>query len=115
MISFKDYKYLSLSIEYVFKANFNDSYYYETVYYEIAVLLENKTWIDPYNGRSRIGDTEISLGGVYEDGFLILERKNGTVTEKKVPLGWDHICAEDFDDSGLLSSRVSLSRDKRQY
>lgn len=115
MISFKDYKYLAVSIERVFRASFNDTYYIETVYYEIDELLKKEEWIDPYNGRSRVGDTQVCLGGVYEDGFVIFERKNGSVAEKKFPLGWEHICAEDYDSSTLLSARIGLSRERRQY
>ena len=38
----RTYKYLELTIEYVFRANFNDSYYLETVYVELDDLIKNE-------------------------------------------------------------------------
>lgn len=116
MIKLSDYKYLSITVEYVFKANFNDTYYLETNYFDIDNLRGNEPlWIDPYNGKSKIGNTEIALGDFFDEEFIIFEKKNGTIKENRKCLGMEHICCEDYNDSMLLSARIGLSREKREY
>ena len=36
------YKYLSFTIQHVFKANFNDTYYFETMYVDVDELADKE-------------------------------------------------------------------------
>lgn len=107
------YRYLEMTIENVFRCNFNDTYYHETVYIELHELDKDKpVWVDPYNGRSRIGDTKIALTSCSDEEFTILEKKGDDIRESKWPTSSYYICSEDFDESLLLASNVVL-RSKR--
>ena len=42
------YKYLELTIEHVFRANFNDSHYLETIHLDLNDLVKKESvWLDP--------------------------------------------------------------------
>lgn len=54
-IKSSEYKYLELTVEYVYRASFNDTYYLETIYLDLADLnKDGLTWIDPYNKGARL-------------------------------------------------------------
>lgn len=58
----KKYNYLEITIEYIYKANFNDSYYLETNYIKLDDFAKDELlWINPYNGRSKRNDTLIAI------------------------------------------------------
>jgi hypothetical protein len=115
-MNFDEYKYLYITVEYVFRANFNDTYYLETVNFPIDELVKGEpVWIDPYNGRSKSGNTQIAIGKTCDGVFIVTEKKGDTTMEKPLSLGSEHICCEDYDSSMLLSARIGLSREKRQY
>ena len=110
------YKFLEMTIEYVFRANFNDSYYLETVYVDLSDLDKDEpVWIDPYNGRSKVKDTEIALVSCSDGGYTILERKGDSVKESEYEALLGYTCCEDYDDSMLLSSSIRLSNEKKEW
>ena len=110
------YRYLEMTIEYVFRANFNDSYYLETVYVDLSDLDKGEpVWVDPYNGRSKVNDTQIALISCSDEGYTILERRGDTVKESSYPMMFDHICCEDYDDSMLLASNIRIGAEKKDW
>ena len=109
-----EYRYLELTIQYVFRGNFNDSYYLETVYLDLGdVVKEGLVWIDPYQGRSKKGDTKIAIQSCSDKAFVLL-RKQGDKTEAfTYPIDYLHICCEDFDDSKMLVSHIHVRKEKQ--
>lgn len=100
---------LSIIVEYVFRANFNDTYWLEKMDFDFEKLdRDHLTWIDPYNGRSKIGNTKIALSYCSDDRFVILIKENGVITEEERTATFDCILCEDYDDSLLLSARVTV-------
>lgn len=56
------YKYLELTIQHFFKANFNDTYYLEKIYFDLDKIINDKiVWIDPYNNKSKNNNTFIAI------------------------------------------------------
>ena len=110
------YRFLEMTIEYVFRANFNDSYYLETVYVDLSDLDKDEpVWIDPYNGRSKVNDTMIALISCSDDEYTLLERRGDTVREHDCMVLCGHICCEDYDDSLLLASNINLRVEKKDW
>ena len=110
------YRFLEMTIEYVFRANFNDSYYLETVYVDLSDLDKDEpVWIDPYNGRSKVRDNTIALVSCSDEGYTILDRRGDAVKETRYPIKFDHICCEDYDDSKLLSSNIRIRAEKKDW
>lgn len=108
------YKYLELDIEYVFKGNFNDSYYLETIYFDLNDLVTNElVWIDPYNGKSKIGDTLIAIKYYSDEKYIILKKQKDEVKEFEYKIDSLFICAEDYDESMLLASHIRFKKEKR--
>lgn len=109
----RKYKYLELTIEHVFRANFNDSYYLETVYIDLNDLIKNElVWIDPYNKRSKFNNTYIAIKHYSDDKYVILEKRDGEIKEFEYPTDFTFICCEDFDKSVLLASHISFRKEK---
>ena len=108
----KRFKYLEVSIYYVFRGNFNDSYYIDTVFYDLNDFIsEELVWIDPYDGRSKINNTLVSFK-CCDDGCILLEKVNDTIKERDFePLSL-HICCEDYDNSRMLAAHIQLRMNK---
>lgn len=110
------YKYLAFSIQYVFRANFNDSYYLETVYVALEDLKkEGLKWIDPYHGRSKRNKTQVALKSYSDKEYVFLERTDGEIKEKTLQITDTYICCEDFNDSMLLASHINFKREKGNW
>ena len=110
-----EYRFLEMTIENVFRANFNDSYYLETVYVDLDDLdRDEPVWIDPYNGRSKVNDTSIAIISCSDEGYTLLERKGDTVSESKYGILSDHICCEDYDRSTLLASNIRIRKERNR-
>ncbi|MBE6632832.1 MAG: hypothetical protein E7620_00660 [Ruminococcaceae bacterium] len=109
----RKYKYLELTIEYVFKANFNDSYYLETLYLDLDDLIKDEfVWIDPYHKRSKLNDTLIAVKYVSDEEYVILQKQGESIQEFRSPIDSVFICSEDFDQSGLLASHIRFRKEK---
>ena len=110
----QEYKYLELTIQYVFRANFNDSYYLETLYLDLNDLDKDElVWFDPYNGRSKINETLIALKKISKNTYMIYEKAKKEIKERKVNVESLYICAEDYDSSMLLSTHINFRKEKR--
>jgi len=102
-------KSLSVVVQYVFRASFNDTYWLEEKIINLDDLDRDKlTWFDPYNGRSNIGDTLVSLSYCSDDKFIILEKRNGVIKEITTENYLTCIICEDFDDDKLLAAHINI-------
>ena len=109
----KKYKYLEITVEYIFRSNFNDSYYLETIYVDLNDLAKNGlVWIDPYNKRSKINNTFIAIEHYSDEEYVILEKQGEIVQESKRPIDSLFICSENFDESLLLASHIRFRKEK---
>ena len=102
-------KQFSITVEYVFRANFNDTYWLEKSDYSLEDLdKENLTWIDPYNGRSKTNGTQIALSYCSDEKFVILKKENGVVKAEEASVLLGCILCEDYNESMLLSARIDV-------
>ena len=109
----REYKYLELTIEHVFRANFNDSYYLETIHLDLNDLVKKESvWLDPYNGRSKINNTFIAIKHYSDEEYVILKKQGEIIQEFKYPIDFMFICSEDFDKSVLLASHIRFRKEK---
>ena len=100
---------LNVTVQLVFRANFNDTYYLEEVTLPLdSFNRETLTWFDPYHGRSKRNDTLVALAQCSDEGFLLLERQGDRLREHRV--SGDSVCilCEDNDESTLLASHIQL-------
>lgn len=105
------YTHLELTIQYVFKANFNDSYYLETVCIELKDLeKDDLVWIDPFCGRSKINNTSIAVKSYSDKEYIIFKKQGDKIQEFKHPINFTLICSEDFNDSLLLASHITFRK-----
>ena len=78
------YKYLSFTIQHVFKANFNDTYYFETMYVDIAELTDKElVWIDPFNKRSKFNNLLVALSYIDENKYIIYIKQDEKITKEE--------------------------------
>ena len=103
-------KHLKVTIQYVFKASFNDTYWLEEKCISLDTLdREALTWFDPFNGRSKNNDIEVAVAYCSEDTLILLEKQNGVIRENKAKWPTECIICEDYDDSMLLAAHIGLS------
>ncbi len=109
VIEAKKVKQLLITIQYVFRANFNDTYWLEERTINLDELdKENFTWFDPYNGRSKMNDTLVAVAYVSDEKFIILKKKNNEIFEEVKENYLDCIICEDYDESKLLASHIRI-------
>lgn len=114
-ITATEYRYLELTVMHVFRANFNDSYYHETIYIDLNDFNgDEPLWIDPYNGRSKTNETLISVEYCSDKEYVILEKNKDTVkASERRAISSLYICCEDYDSSMLLASHINFRKNKR--
>ena len=62
IIDTNKFKKVHVTIQYVFRANFNDTYYLEELIFNLDDLNKEKlNWFDPYNKRSKINNTLVAI------------------------------------------------------
>ncbi|MBQ2989193.1 MAG: hypothetical protein IJD59_08830 [Clostridia bacterium] len=99
-----------ITVEYVFRANFNDSYWLEEVNYDFDTLdRENLTWIDPYHGRSKTNGTSFALLYCSDEKFVILKKENGEIRKEEASAFLGYTFCEDYDQSMLLAAHINIS------
>lgn len=107
VIEAKKKKGLLMSVQHVFRANFNDTYLLEQKEILFDTLDREKlTWFDPYLGKSKKGDTLVAIAYASDERFVILERQGDRITEKEHDRLSEHIICEDFDRSVLLAAHL---------
>ena len=101
---------LKITVEHVFRANFNDSYWLEEVNYDFDTLdRENLTWIDPYHGRSKTNGTSFALLYCSDEKFVILKKENGEIRKEEASAFLGYTFCEDYDQSMLLAAHINIS------
>ena len=105
---------LVISVEYVFRANFNDSYYLETHEIDIDSLSRDEIyWFDPYFGRSKIGNTRVALAEYSKEHFTFIAKTGEKVKEQRFDPYMTFISCEDYDDSMLLAAHIRIERNRK--
>ena len=103
------FKKIHVTIQYVFRASFNDTYWLEEMEFNFDELNKEKLhWFDPYNKRSKINNTLVAIKYVSNDNFIILEKKDDKIIEHNNINYIDCIIVEDYDDSKLLAAHLRL-------
>lgn len=104
-------RYMVINVMYVFRANFNDTYYLEDYTFDLDELYkEELIWFDPYLGRSKINNTKIAISYVSDNNMIILVDKDGSIKEQSVDGILEGIICEDYDESMMLASHISFRR-----
>ena len=103
---------LSITNEYVFRADFNDTYWLSEKELELSALdREELTWIDVYDGRSK-NETKVAVLRSSDTELVILEKSGNNINEiKSDSFGQCTLC-EDYDESMMLSARIKLKTKK---
>ena len=103
-------KSIKITIQYVFRANFNDTYWLEEIMVDLNELRDKQelVWFDPFNGRSKENNTLVAISYASDDEFVILEKTNGVTAEKKIKDAIEYIVCEDYDQSMMIASHAML-------
>lgn len=110
VIETSKFKKVIITIQYVFRANFNDTYWLEDEIINLDDLdKEGLTWFDPFKGRSKFNNTLVSIKYVSNDKFIILKKKDNIINEIENECYIDHIICEDYDQSMMLAAHIRLS------
>ena len=105
---------LVITVEYVFRANFNDSYYLETHEIDINSLSRDELyWFDPYFGRSKIGTSRVALAKYSKESFTFIEKNSEKTKEQRLDPYMTFIVCEDYDDSMLLAAHIRIERNRK--
>lgn len=101
---------VKVEVMHVHKANFNDTYYLETLLIDLSSLNMNElTWFDPYLGKSKINDTEVAIYRWDDEKITILEKSNDEIIEHTHDIIMDCVLTEDVDKSVFLASHIRLT------
>lgn len=102
-------KKLLVTVQNVFRASFNDTYWLEEKIIELDEIdRDNLTWFDPYLGRSKINDTLIAIVYCSDEKLIILEKRNDTIKEVVASEISDCIFCEDYNEYMLLASHIRM-------
>lgn len=103
----KKYSKLHITVMYVFRASFNDTYWLEEKDIPLGSLDEGALF-DPYFGRNKGEAVEIALLSCSDDKAVFLEKREDKATEHIVLNGGELIVCDDFDESMLIAAHISL-------
>lgn len=105
---------LLATIQYVFRANFNDTYWLEerTINFD-DINDKELIWFDPFYGRSKINDTLIAISYADDEKFVVLEKKGEVVREHVMKDNFDYILCEDFDSNVMLAMHLRYDYTKK--
>lgn len=97
-------------VQYVFKANFNDTYYLEEIVMDLESIKEDGElfYFDPFMGRSKINDTMVAISYVDDNKFTLLVKKNGEVSKESNTCFLGFTISEPFDDSMFLAAHINF-------
>ena len=106
---------LAITVQYVFRANFNDSYYLDTYEINISELpIDGLHWFDPYFGRSKKGTTRVALVACGKEYFTMRADEDGKITEQKLEPYMDFIVCEDYDESMMLAAHIRVGTGEKK-
>ena len=96
-------------IQYVFRANFNDTYWLEEKTINLNELDREKlTWFDPYNGKSKQNATRVAVSYCSDEKIVILEESDGDTKEQTSERGIDCVVSEDYDENTFIAAHISM-------
>ena len=105
---------LTITVQYVFRANFNDSYYLDTYEININELSRDELyWFDPYFGRSKKSTTRVALVACGKEYFTIRADEDGKITEQRLEPYMDFIVCEDYDES-MMAAHIRVGTGKKK-
>lgn len=100
-------KKIRITVQYVFRANFNDTYWLEENTINLDELdRDSLTWFDPYNGKSNINNTLIAIAYCSDEKMIILEKCDDKIKETEIKYPDEYILCEDYNESMLLASHI---------
>lgn len=100
-------KEMVITLEYVYKSNFNDTYFLESKVINLTSLKQDElVWFDPYYGKSKINNTQIALSYISDKKIVIKEKKDGVITNHEKELYVGLILCEEYNDSVFLSANI---------
>ena len=106
---------LHVTVQYVFRANFNDTYFIESHEIKISELPKGELcWFDPYFGRSKKGTTRTALIACGKEYFTIRADEDGKITEQKLEPYMDFIVCEDYDESKMLAAHIRIGTGEKK-
>ena len=104
-----------VTVQYVFRANFNDTYLLDSREILIDELSRGELyWFDPFLGRSKTGDVRVALSGCGEDYFKICRLEDGKIREEEIDLILDFIECEDYDETKMLAAHIRVARGEKK-
>ena len=113
IIKVKENRCAMVNIMYVFRANFNDTFYIDEIVIDLNKLNnESLYWFDPFNNKSKENNTLVAISYCDDNKMIILEKKDNQIKEHKVTFIKECILCEDYDSSRLLASHISLRTNK---
>ena len=102
-------KKIRIVIQYVFRANFNDTYWLEEKTINLNELDREKlTWFDPYNGKSKQNATRVAVSYCSDEKIVILEESDGDTKEQTSERGIDCVVSEDYDENTFIAAHISM-------
>ena len=100
---------LSVTVQYVFKANFNDTYYLDNRIIGIDELDKTRLmWFDPFLGKSCHNDITVAIAYVSDKKLVVLEKQNGEIKKSESAVFPECIVCEDHDEAKLLAAHITL-------
>ena len=107
-IQTKQCKFLYVSVSFVFRASFNDTFLLDTFTLPIETLSKDApVWFDPFFGKGKVA-VEVALTEATDTQFTLLIKKNGQITERRGTRLCECIVCEDYDDSRLIAAHIHL-------
>ena len=101
---------IRITVQHVFRANFNDTYWLDEIDLPISEIDRAAlTWFDPFFGRSKRNTLKVAIVSCSDDQLVILEKDGDTVKENKSGYFTECVVTEDFDDSVFLAAHISLT------
>jgi hypothetical protein len=100
---------LVISVSYVFKSNFNDTYFLDKSEIDLKDLCKDElVWIDPFLNKVENSNILIALSRCTDDEFVILEKRCDEVKEYEHESYLDHIITLEYDESKFIAAHIRL-------
>lgn len=102
---------LVISVQYVFRANFNDTYFIDSREISIDELSRDEIyWFDPFLGKSKLGKARVALVGCGKEHFRMQSTDGENISERRLDSYLDFIVSEDYDESRMLAAHIRVAR-----
>ncbi|MBQ8432221.1 MAG: hypothetical protein IJX28_04995 [Clostridia bacterium] len=98
-----------ITIQYVFRASFNDTMYLEEKSLPLEELdREQLTWFDPFYGRSNRNEIQVAVAYCSDDKLVLLQKEGDKIQEQEASFGRECILCEDYNESMLLAAHIRV-------